>query len=254
MQKKIILLFILIIGVNYTIQSQILNIEKKRLNNDTSKVFIGNASFHMGIAQRATRVLSARGGVDMSYSSLKNNYIFIGSSHLIQVEDNDVISDASAHFRIHLNKKKWFSEELFTQIQYDQARGLNYRFLTGVGGRVSLVYSDKSTFAGGSGVMYEQEEWEIEEDYALTRLIKSTSYLSLHHTFTESFNLNAIAYYQAKFDSFFQPRVFGDVNLNFSITKKLTFTTKFSIIYDSAPVVPVREVFYNLTNGISLTF
>ena len=128
------------------------------------------------------------------------------------------------------------------------------RFLAGNDIRFRLRYSDKITLASGIGFMYEQEGWQGEDELIETKLWKSTNYVSIQNRFSDNFELNCIVYYQARFDTFFEPRVFSDVNLNFKVSKLLSFNSKFSMIYDSAPVIPIRELFYTFTNGITIRF
>lgn len=233
---------------------QILNIEKARMDNDTLEAFIGNASFNFTLKQRNSQVISMRSILNLTHATKKHNYILIGNLHLIKVEGRDVISDGSSHVRWNIMKQKKLSYELFAQGQYDQARGMKHRFLTGGDIRYRLRYSDKITMAAATGVMYENEMWELNEETADTEFIKSTSYVSIQNQFTKSFEINCISYYQARFDNFFKPRVTADINLNFRISKIFSFNSKLSGIYDAAPVVPVRNLFYTFSNGITLNF
>lgn len=257
MRFRLITLFLLSLFIEAN--AQILNIEKARFDKgDSVKNWVGNANFDMGLSQRAIRVFTLGGGYNLAHATPKHSYISIGNIHFIQINDNDVISEASIHFRTNWFRKKRISVENFAQAQYDQARGLNHRFLGGAGGRIRLRYSDKLALSAGTGAMYEKEQWEVTVDkidyFAETELLKSTTYISIQNEFSDSFEVNFITYYQARFDRFFEPRIFADINLNLKINKKFTFNTKFSLIYDSAPVVPIRESFYNLSNGISYRF
>ncbi|MFT5619542.1 MAG: hypothetical protein ACI85I_002788 [Arenicella sp.] len=253
-------LYISLLLLFFSIQSnaQILNIEKARFDNDTLQSLIGNAHLNMGLRQRNVKVFTLGGGYNMAYATKKHSFVSIGNINTIQVADNDVISEGALHLRANWLRKKKISIETFTQAQYDEARGLNHRFLGGVGGRVRLRYSDKLALAVGTGAMYEIEQWEVTVDnidfFAETDLFKSTTYISIQNEFSDSFEINFITYYQARFNDFFKPRIFADINFNLNINKKFTFNTKFSLIYDSAPVVPIRESFYNLSNGISYSF
>ncbi len=55
----------------------------------------------------------------------------------------------------------------------------------------------------------------------------------------EHFHFNIISYYQASLRSIFNPRVSLEINLNLNITKKLKFTSSFTLYYDNKPVVPI---------------
>lgn len=237
-------------------QAQILNIEKSRMDNDTLEAFIGNASLNFRLQQKNVQVISIRNTLNLTHATKQHNYILIGNLHLIKVEDRDVISDGSTHVRWNIMKRKKISYELFAQGQYDEARGMKHRFLAGGDIRARLRYSDKITLAAATGVMYEKERWALpDEDILANRgFIKSTTYFSVQNRFTKSLEINCISYYQARFDRFFKPRITADVNMNLRINKLFSFNSKFSMIYDAIPVIPIRNLFYTFSNGLTINF
>lgn len=249
-----LLLIVMLVGIGHLANAQILNIEKARMDNDTLEAFIGNANFNFTLKQKNAQIISMRSILNLTHATKKHNYIFIGNLHLIKVEGRDVISDGSSHVRWNIMKRKKFSYELFGQAQYDQARGMRHRYLAGGDIRARLRYSDKITMAAATGVMYENERWELNEIGANREYIKSTSYLSIQNRFTKSLEVNCISYYQARFDRFFKPRITADINMNLRITKLFSFNSKFSMIYDAIPVVPVRNLFYTFSNGVTVKF
>ncbi|MGB0525127.1 MAG: DUF481 domain-containing protein [Flammeovirgaceae bacterium] len=252
--RLLLLIGILGLGFSQETSAQILNIEKARMDNDTLEAFIGNATFNFTLKQRNTQLVSMRSILNLTHATKKHNYIFIGNLHLIKVEGRDVISDGSSHVRWNIMKRRKLSYEVFAQAQYDQARGMNHRFLFGGDVRFRLRHSDKITLAASTGAMYEKEDWFFQDVAATTELIKSTSYIAIQNRFSNRLEINCISYYQARFDDFFKPRVTADVNINIRITKLFSFNSTFQGIYDAAPVVPVRHLFYTFANGITLKF
>jgi hypothetical protein len=125
----------------------------------------------------------------------------------------------------------------------------------GGGPRLHITDSEKLTVAFGSGLMYEDESWSFSEQDSATQFLKSTSYFAYHHELNKVLEVNLIGYYQARFDYYFdRPRIIGDANLNVEISEHFSFVSKFVILYDAAPVVPIDKLIYNFQNGIKIKF
>ncbi len=252
--KRCITLLVGAAWVALSAQAQILNIEKSRLEKDSTKRWMGNMEFLFSVQQQQVRVTNFAAAVNLSYFSAQHQYIALGNLDLVKVRNEQVISNGYGHLRLNLLYKKAFSYELFSQAQYDEVRGMNHRYLAGGGIRWKIQDGEKLTLAFGTGAMYEDESWSFAEQDSTTQLLKSSSYLSYHHTITEHFEVNLIGYYQARYDYFDRPRLIGDINFNFKISEHFTFTSKFLVLYDAAPIVPIDKLIYTFENGIQINF
>lgn len=263
-QKVLFLLFIICYAnPGFT---QILNIEKSRLKEDSANYFMGNIGLSFSLFNRDAGEdkpnnfigLSANG--DLAYFSDLHSYQTINYLNYTAAQGKAVIRTGYSHFRINLMRKQKLSYELFTQYQYDLGRGLDNRWLGGGGLRYTIIQNDEANLTAGMGIMYEVEEWEHpnEEIGIITaRLLKSTNYLSTRIEFNESVDFNTIVYYQTGYDndiSAFRHRISADANINVKLTNKLSLKTTFNCTYENRPIVPITKFIYAITNGIQVNF
>lgn len=247
--------------------SQILNVEKNRLQRDSSNYWVGEVNFNLLLHNRSAtkdnpvRYTGIGSGADLAYVSKRHRYILINQLTYSAITGNPFISTGYSHFRANFLWKKKISYELFAQYQYDIGRGLKRRRLAGAGIRYVFVEEEGLRLALGVGAMQEQERWELPAteyaDVINTSFLKSTNYLSARWTVNEFVNINSIVYFQSGYDrtvSGFRNRFSTDTNLNVMLTERLAFFATFNASYDSQPVIPIINFIYSLNNGIKLAF
>ncbi|MEJ8756653.1 DUF481 domain-containing protein [Pontibacter sp. H259] len=251
--------------------AQILNIERARVEQDSSNYIIGKAGLNFSMFNRnagknnPNNFLQLTFNGDVAYISAKHSYLFLNYYNYLlinydnEVQRNTVASNGFTHFRINLERKRKLSYELFTQLQTDKARGLDLRTLAGAGVRLALIRRESNNLYLGSGVMHEHETWQSpEEDKTIkSDLPKLTNYLSSKTTLNSHVTIEGIVYYQTGYDksiTTFRNRISGDTNLLFKLNNTLAFKTGFNCTYEDEPIVPVTRFVYAITNGIQLNF
>ncbi|CAN5262313.1 hypothetical protein BH23BAC1_BH23BAC1_33500 [soil metagenome] len=268
--KKFTPVYLIILLIKFSLHfagfSQILNVEKSRLEEDSSKYFIGKASLGMNlnnrgvIADQPVTFLGINASTDLAYFSDKHTYMFINFFNYISNNGNAFISAGYSHFRIHFLRKKRMSYENFYQYQYDRPRGMNYRRLTGTGLRYVLLKSEAVNFYLGTGLFLEQEEWQSPVDEIGIRnvvLAKSNNYFSVRFNANQNLKFNTIIYYQLGPDpaaNLWRQRVSGEANINVRISKKVSMKTSFNSTFENHPIVPVRKFIYTMLNGVEVNF
>ncbi|MFA0962354.1 DUF481 domain-containing protein [Roseivirga sp. BDSF3-8] len=243
--------------------AQILNVEKDRLEGDSTDYFLGAVGLQLNLNNRASTpekeivFTQFKVAANAAYIGDNHDYILLGDLDYNTVTDGPLISTGYGHYRVHWLKKHTLSYETFTQFQYDQGRGLELRYLVGGGVRLSLVDNKNTSLHLGVGGMYEYERWEVPESeprFTITKnLLKSSNYLSYRQKISKTTDFNMITYYQVGYDpedNIYRNRVSGEANLILKISEKLNFTTSFTCGYDQNPVVDIRKFVYELTNGI----
>lgn len=266
MNKLFVLCYLLISsGLLFTIDAQILNIEKSRLESDSVNYFAGNVNMSGSLYNRSAaegspvNLLGLNLGSNMYYKGERHQYIFITQIDYLRINDSPFLNTGYFHLRAHLWTENRWSMEVYSQYQYDNFRQLNPRILFGATPRYSFINNDQVSFYGGSGLFYEAETWvhPFTDDIVQLNLLKSSSYLSFRGSFGENFNLNLVNYYQVGYDrniSEFRHRVNVLFNVLTNITKRLSFTFSFNIQYEDKPVVPVTPLIYDFRNGLTYRF
>ncbi len=234
--------------------AQILNIEKARLERDTTKNVLANFGFMFGARQQQAQVITFSSAENIAVFTKRHQYSLMSSFDLVRLNGNKIVSNGFVHLRSNFYKQNTFSGEIYAQAQYDEIRGMEYRYLLGAGPRWKVQHDEQLTLAFGTSLMYEDERWLFAEQDSATQLLKSSTYFSYHHQWVKHVEINLIVYYQALFRYFDRPRIAADVHLNIALSRRLTLSVKYIFLYDVAPVVPIDRLIYNLQNGVQLKF
>lgn len=256
-----------ILSSTYNLQAQILNVEKERLSSDSANYFLGSAGIAFNTNNRSINddgetvsFVGLTANADFGYISELHSFLLVSQFNYTATSDDPINSTGYGHFRVNFLRNRQVSYENFTQVQYDQGRGMESRWLGGGGLRFRLKKTEKSSVYVGIGGMYEQETWDYpgpSEAMLTTRIWKSSNYISGRFTLNEHISLNLITYYQTGYDydaDYFRHRISGDLNLLINVTSKLSLTTTIFGGYENRPVVPISKVVYSVTNGIIVSF
>lgn len=249
------------------VPAQILNVEKARLSGDSANYFLGSAGLAFSTNNRSINddgeTISFVGlttNADFGYISELHSFLFVSQFNYTATSDDPINSTGYGHFRVNFLRNRQISYETFTQVQYDQGRGMEYRWLGGGGLRFRLKQTEKNSIYAGVSAMYEHETWNYpgpSEATLTTRIWKSSNYISGRFKLNEHINLNLITYLQTGYDfdaDYFRHRVSGDLNLLINVTSKLSLSTTVFGGYENRPVVPISKVVYSVTNGVIISF
>ncbi|MEX0719466.1 MAG: DUF481 domain-containing protein [Balneolaceae bacterium] len=259
--KFLFTLITLCLGTNM-VQAQILNFEKYRKPGDpeVQKAVVGELSLDFSLNNRS---LNREGETDLYIGSniasdlgyfIKNHAFYVfGDLVYSAVGDQAITSTGFLHLRTNLWRNRLLSYEIFSQGQFDEARGLNQRFLAGSGLRLKLTDTDRTKIAIGAGLMLEKEKWGS----ISKTLIKSTNYISLAQAINERMQVSAITYYQTGYDpaiEAFRNRISGELTIKAQVYASFSYTTSFFIFYDDRPIIPNTKTVFSLSNGFAWSF
>ncbi|AZQ65326.1 DUF481 domain-containing protein [Flammeovirga pectinis] len=248
--------------LSYSSIGQILNIEKSRLDAGDSSHWVGNISLTYQLINQQIKTQGGGIKANLAHVGQANDYILIGDISYLNSEGFNLLQNGYVHARAEMMKDHKLSYELFTQIQYDQVKGMQERFLIGGNLRWSVYNKDKNSFVLAAGTFYENEEWYWEEytnDATITTkahpsIFRFNAYFTYRTDINDNVYFNLTTYFQPKYTSIEEFRISGIANLNFRITKNLFFKNSFTLWYDNAPYVPIDQLNYTLKNGISYNF
>ena len=91
--------------------------------------------------------------------------------------------------------------------------------------------------------------------YAYSRSIKSHLSLSYKLRIGEKWELTTTAIHQTRPDSTFkEARYGGAIDLKYNITPTIGILGTYRLIYDSAPIVPIKKDYHSLEVGLNISF
>jgi hypothetical protein len=251
--------------VPFLSNSQILNIEKFRLDKDTFNIWMGNASFGFSARQQQNFTSDYNSNLNLVYLAKKHSYMSINHLNVDQINKVSFVSEGYTHWRANFWRKKAVSCEPFFQWQYDKGRGLEERMLTGISIRDNFLknkFKKENVELGiGTGIMYEYEHWQgtitrTEYSYdslnAYTSFLKNTTNLFTRLALHDNITFFASIYYQSRFNDFLNPRIISDVQLVMKITKAIAIGYQFTSHYDSRPIITGNIYTYNMSGNLIL--
>lgn len=260
--RSLIKLILLFTCTPLLLTAQILNIDKNEVG-EKNKKWMANTNLTLSSDQQKYNVLDIFLISDVSYRHNKRRYVFYAKIDRL-TDGNQKIQDAG-YFQVRdrICIKKKYSWDYFLQYQWNGAWGLVNRQLAGINFIQEWVNTDSTDFFTGIGVFYEKERW----NYAAVPADKLP--INQQDTVVEHPRLNLTAKYSRTFSNkidlvvrvFNQSTVYQDIiitrssiacQLNFPVTKKVAFSTNADCIYDTHPVVPIRNFLYSFSQSIVL--
>ncbi|MBA9078404.1 MULTISPECIES: DUF481 domain-containing protein [Rufibacter] len=263
---RVLSLFSAVVFLAATASAQILNVEKARVERDSSHYFTGKIGVNLNLFNRAVgkegktdHFIGLNGSGSGGYVSEHNTYLLLASYNYVRLKGETQIETGFVHGRVTFNRQNWLSYETYGQVQYDYNRGLELRALAGAGLRFAVVRKENIKLNLGTGGMYEHERWHNleEERYIKKHIPKMSNYVSVRLPLNPYLEMSSIHYWQFGYDqpsAMMRHRFSGDLSITMKINNRLQLTTNFSHTYENRPIVPIPNYLYSLTNGIQVSF
>ena len=148
----------------------------------------------------------------------------------------------------------------YAESQWAGSRGMEFKVSSGLQSRYQLINKEKVQLLVAAGLFYEFEKWKNPTPnanplYAYSRSIKSHLSVSFKHHINDHWELTTTAIHQAKPDSYFKEARFGGAaDLKYNITPNIGINGAYRVIYDTAPIVPIRKTYTTVEAGLSVSF
>lgn len=248
--------------VSATAGAQILNIDKSDTSNYVSKAKASfNLSSGLEVDRQQITLYDATNTAEMMLQKKRELLILSASYRFTYNGPDDILNAGFIHLRFRHNYKNRFQPESFVQYQWDNKRGLEYRALAGVNIRYNFFKGDTWNINAGAGPMYEEERWNYAAVDSVklpantspitNRFIKLNTYIRTEWKASENSDVTVNVFLQARPD-YFHPRIAPSFTWNINAGKHIGFSVSFSGIYDEAPVVPIHNFYYSLSNSLVL--
>lgn len=247
--KHILLLVLIALSVSH-LQAQVVNIENKRIYDDTSG-WSGTVEASFSAQQTKDLLYSINFKHLIQYKTRKHYYLLMSDLKYSGgriVYANSGMAHARYAYRINNGPWKW---ESYSQVQYNQLLLQKLRTLAGTGLRWKFYDKNDSKFFAGSSVFFEYEEIKTSPTDVYNRDFRWSNYLSWFIS-RPSYAFTAATYYQPSLSDFRDYRISGQYTYLFKFKKRLDFKFELTGFYDSKPPETVRDFTFSSTFGIVL--
>lgn len=226
--------------------AQLVNIESRRLQTDSSFVLIGNLSLSFN-DNNGSEILQFGAGLTSQIKPKDSNSIFLllGNYNLIRVESVDYNNLWFLHFRYRYKFSEFFRFETFVQSQHDEILDVNSRNLIGAGVRFQLASIEDQKEKGserfkmylGNAYMYEEEKSDLFNKRFYSH--RHSSYLTLRYSAgAGKVNILNVLYYQPLYQDFSDYRLFEQFKIVVPLSKNEKFNLSFLFDYYLDSVTP----------------
>ncbi|MFK7953601.1 MAG: hypothetical protein AB8B73_12200 [Ekhidna sp.] len=259
--KRIALLFLLISFIRGA-DAQILKVDKDFLEMDSSNYFTGVVDATFALNNRSSTAdeenvyVGFNNNVDVVYIAKEAATLFISGINYYKIGDGPLIYNGSAHLREIFKRAATLTPEVYGQIQFDQSRNMELRWLLGGGYRWNAIQKKNSLYMG-LGIFHEQESWKGEVAEITKNLWKINYYLSADIKIAKTTSVSAIAYLQSGYDSSIDKirnRLSGQLEFKNAISDHFKVKLISSFLWDDKPIIPLNTFIYEVYFGIEYNF
>ncbi len=248
--RKIVCVILVLVNI-LVANAQIINIENKRIYDDSAK-FSGKLKFKVMGIKNTVETFDFGNSIYLQYK--KNNYKWLLLTDINYISVDSIVSDNSgfAHLRYTNKLSEEIALELFTQAQFNKAMHVDLRALVGGGFRLTAINSGNTNLFYGLSCFYEHEENQTDnETFDLGRL---STYLTYHILIGESTEISNTTYFQPVINNMTDQRIFNELSITLQIVKKLSFEASYYILYDSNSPKNIPNTNWKYENKLSLSF
>ncbi len=242
--------------IGFSISAQVVNIENKRIYDDTVG-WSGSIAAAFNANKNQVWLVNASLRPQVQYKTKMHYFLLLGDLGYSRGADQTFANWGMLHFRYtyrlnflphHSYKSPW-KWEFYTQVQYNQLLRQRMRAIAGMGPRLKILETKKMRLFIGTSVYYEHEDLL---DGILNQDFRSSTYFSWFMNFDGNWSFSGVSYYQPRIDLWSDSRFLGQYSFSYRLRKNLSLRWDASIYWDSDPALTVNKSAYNTTLGFQL--
>jgi len=261
---SLILFLLLFVGIG-RINSQVLHTEAFSVIIDTTQKIKGSIVPDLKFQNQKKNLIEFENTSDISFR-LKNHAITFANKIELSKYGRDVLLSGGylyVEYRRIFEEK--FTVEPYSQLQWSDARGLEFKYAGGIQGRYHILQNEKLGIYFGLGPFYEYERWNYDgvkehllpdqTEKIISEKFKIASYISFKWISDINLTFDFSAYHQSTLDDFFTtPRLASSTSITYNFTDNLGLLLKYENIYDYDPIVPIDKLFNKIVFTIDISF
>ena len=251
---KTILLFLFMQCICQAAFGQLVNIESKRMQKDSTRFALksdillnytnNNGDYIFQIGSNLTTQLKSE--------DLNKIYFFIGNYNLIRSQDQDFQNSWFFHLRYNQKLSNLFRLEAFIQNQNNTLLTITSRNLVGAGIRLKFISNDRTKAYFGNAYMYEIEKIDATDQQFFNH--RNSSYLSINQSFKKTkLDVTGTVYFQPLYDYIGNHRILCQLKAELPITDVISLSALYNYFYSSFSQITENDQSSNLSFGLTFT-
>jgi hypothetical protein len=252
MKQVVVCIFCLL---QILMRAQIVNIENKRIYDDSSGIS-GSIAGSFSTIRNQDLLINAAFRPLIQFKTPMHYYLLYTDWNYSRGANNTFSNAGVIHFRYayRLNKIDKFHDrspwklESYAQIQYNQLLRQRLRALGGLGIRWKIYDKFNLRTFLGSSFFYEHEELLSAE---VIKQIRWSNYFSWFLN-RNSLIFTGVNYYQPNIEDFRDTQFMGQYTLLYRLKRNISLRADFMIFYDSRPAQNVKNTVFNSSMGFQI--
>jgi hypothetical protein len=252
--KKLFRISIFLFTFPLFLQSQIINIEDRRVRIGDSIATKGFLDLGFNLFQNDKQFITATGNGFVEHNHFKHFFLIVSGYNFVKTGDNKLLNDGFGHFRYNYQLHKLVKWEAYTQAQYNERTRSLFRGLIGTGLRYRVNITPRHRFYVGLSYLFEHNQFSDatprQYDHRLS------SYISFNINLNDKVRFANTSYFQPLLKPLGYGRFSSQGSFICNITKRFAYRSTLSMIYDNDKRLPttVPDLIYTWTNGIRWEF
>ena len=243
-------------------RGQMLFSENLTLDIDSTKTIQGSLQPELDFKTEKENVLTFKNTANLNLLIERKRIInLINKFEFSSYGKKITVSGGYVHAEYRYLLQHRFEVYPYMESQWAGSRGMTFKLSAGLQARYKFVESKNWLLFANTALFYEFEKWEYPDPPAGTATHAYSRYIKHHLSFSIKCKLGThwdiitTGIYQARPDSYFKtPRFGAAVDLAYHITPKIGLNCAYRLIYDTAPIVPVRKIYTTINAGINIAF
>lgn len=243
-------------------RGQMLFSENLTLDIDSTKTIQGSLQPELDFKTEKENILTFKNTANLNLLIKRKRIInLINKFEFSSYGKKITVSGGYVHAEYRYLLQHRFEVYPYMESQWAGSRGMTFKLSTGLQARYKFVESKNWLLFANTALFYEFEKWEYPDPPAGTATHAYSRYIKHHLSFSIKCKLGThwdiitTGIYQARPDSYFKtPRFGAAVDLAYHITPKIGLNCAYRLIYDTAPIVPVRKIYTTINAGINIAF
>lgn len=243
-------------------RGQMLFSENLTLDIDSTKTIQGSLQPELDFKTEKENVLTFKNTANLNLLIKRKRIInLINKFEFSSYGKKITVSGGYVHAEYRYLLQHRFEVYPYMESQWAGSRGMTFKLSAGLQARYKLIESKNWLLFANTALFYEFEKWEYPDPPAGTATHAYSRYIKHHLSFSIKCKLGThwdiitTGIYQARPDSYFKtPRFGAAIDLAYHITPKIGLNCAYRLIYDTAPIVPVRKNYTTINAGINIAF